>query len=251
MTIDPDGERDDRPCASRTRARSRAGRRPTDLKSASSPLASRKADEEPDDRGEEPGHEPLERGRPGAPGARSRPSSRSVANSRVRWAIVIESVFAITNAPTKSAMPPNASRKYCRNESAEVDLIGALLAPAASPVRTWVCGGRTVWIWRRAAWRRDARLGGDVDLVELALLVEERLRGRQVEDRERRAADRGRVAEVGRCPMIRNGCSVPARGDHADRVADGEGACESPCAASIATSSGAGGPASRDERRAG
>ncbi len=39
------------------------------------------------------------------------PSVRSVANSRVRCAIVIESVFAITNAPTNSATPPNASRK--------------------------------------------------------------------------------------------------------------------------------------------
>ena len=45
---------------------------------------------------------------------REAPSVRSVANSRVRWAIVIESEFAITNAPTKSAMPPNASRKSCR-----------------------------------------------------------------------------------------------------------------------------------------
>ena len=36
---------------------------------------------------------------------------RSVANSRVRCAIVIESELAITNAPTKSAMPPKASRK--------------------------------------------------------------------------------------------------------------------------------------------
>ncbi len=42
---------------------------------------------------------------------REAPTVRSVANSRVRWAIVIESVLAITNAPTKSAMPPNASRK--------------------------------------------------------------------------------------------------------------------------------------------
>jgi hypothetical protein len=39
------------------------------------------------------------------------PSVRRVANSRVRWATVIESVLAITNAPTKSAIPPNASRK--------------------------------------------------------------------------------------------------------------------------------------------
>ena len=38
------------------------------------------------------------------------PIVRSVANSRVRCAIVIESEFAMTNEPTKSAIPPNASR---------------------------------------------------------------------------------------------------------------------------------------------
>ncbi len=41
---------------------------------------------------------------------------RTVANSRVRWAIVIESEFAITKAPTKSAIPPKARRKPRRNE---------------------------------------------------------------------------------------------------------------------------------------
>ena len=40
---------------------------------------------------------------------REAPSVRSVANSRIRWAIVIESVFAITNAPTNSAIPAKAS----------------------------------------------------------------------------------------------------------------------------------------------
>ena len=39
------------------------------------------------------------------------PSVRSVASSRTRWAMVIDSVFAITKLPTKSAMPPKASRK--------------------------------------------------------------------------------------------------------------------------------------------
>ena len=42
------------------------------------------------------------------------PSVRRVANSRVRWAIVIASEFAITKAPTKSATPANDSRKVCR-----------------------------------------------------------------------------------------------------------------------------------------
>ena len=42
---------------------------------------------------------------------REAPSVRSVASSCVRWATVIESVLKITNAPTKSAMPPKPSRK--------------------------------------------------------------------------------------------------------------------------------------------
>ena len=42
---------------------------------------------------------------------REAPSVRSVASSRVRCAIVIESELAITNAPTKSAITPKASRK--------------------------------------------------------------------------------------------------------------------------------------------
>ena len=42
---------------------------------------------------------------------REAPSVRRVASSRTRCATVIESVLAMTNAPTKSAMPPKASRK--------------------------------------------------------------------------------------------------------------------------------------------
>jgi hypothetical protein len=42
---------------------------------------------------------------------REAPIVRSVANSRVRCATVIESVLKMTNAPTKSAMPANESRK--------------------------------------------------------------------------------------------------------------------------------------------
>jgi hypothetical protein len=40
---------------------------------------------------------------------RDPPRVRRVANSRVRWATVIESVLKMTNAPTNSAMPPKAS----------------------------------------------------------------------------------------------------------------------------------------------
>ncbi len=72
---------------------------------------------------------------------RDAPSVRSVANSRVRCAIVIESEFAITNAPTNSATPPNARRNFCRNERKSVTSDASLVACAA-PVLTWVVGGR-------------------------------------------------------------------------------------------------------------
>ena len=42
---------------------------------------------------------------------REAPIVRNVANSRVRWATVIEKVLKMTNAPTKSAMPAKTRRK--------------------------------------------------------------------------------------------------------------------------------------------
>ena len=42
---------------------------------------------------------------------RDAPSVRRVANSRVRWATVIDRVLKITNAPTNSAMPPKPRKK--------------------------------------------------------------------------------------------------------------------------------------------
>jgi hypothetical protein len=45
---------------------------------------------------------------------REAPRVRSVASSRIRWATVMASVFAITKAPTKSAIPPKASRRYLK-----------------------------------------------------------------------------------------------------------------------------------------
>ena len=43
---------------------------------------------------------------------RDAPIVRRVANSRIRCAIVIPSVFAITKAPTKTAMPAKARSAY-------------------------------------------------------------------------------------------------------------------------------------------
>ena len=120
---------------------------------------------------------------------RDAPIVRSVANSRVRCAIVIESEFAITNAPTKSAMPPNASRKFCRKlVNAFVSLASVSAWP--SPLRTCVC------------WRQDRRGSGASSAASptpgflatriwssLPFLLEQALRGREVEAGERRAAD--------------------------------------------------------------
>ncbi len=69
------------------------------------------------------------------------PSVRSVASSRVRCAIVIESVFAMTKLPTKSATPANASRKSLKIERNPFVSFVACFASACA-VRTWAVGGR-------------------------------------------------------------------------------------------------------------
>ncbi len=49
------------------------------------------------------------------------PSVRSIANSRMRWATVIEKVLKMTNAPTSTAAPANASRAGVKNELIEFE----------------------------------------------------------------------------------------------------------------------------------
>ncbi len=72
---------------------------------------------------------------------RDAPIVRSVANSRTRWATVIDSVLKMTKAPTKRAMMPNASKKYW------MMFVNSSTSWVASwvswtPVCTWVLGGR-------------------------------------------------------------------------------------------------------------
>src|SRR5215218_8492385 len=82
---------------------------------------------------------------------REPPIVRTVANSRVRWAIVIESELAITKLPTKSAIPPNARRKPRRNEM-------KLFVSAASSWTCWVAvftcavGGSSARRSRTSSW---------------------------------------------------------------------------------------------------
>ena len=55
------------------------------------------------------------------------PSARSIANSRVRWATVIEKVLKMMKAPTSTAAPASASSAGVRNEP-----IWSLISSAAS-----------------------------------------------------------------------------------------------------------------------
>ena len=87
---------------------------------------------------------------------REAPSVRSVASSRVRWATVMEIVLKITNAPTNSAMAPNASRMYLTRLVPAVIWAASWLA-CWLPVRTCATGGRRGLI---SAARRDSETPG-------------------------------------------------------------------------------------------
>ena len=137
-----------------------------------SPLARAEPDEEPDDAARTPitsASMMIER----SSWRRDAPSVRSVASSRVRCAIVIESEFAITKLPTKSATPPNPSRNFWRKEMNEF----------VSLLSSWACARRSAPGVRRGGWRWICRsswsvetfgFGRDRDLVELPGLAEER-----------------------------------------------------------------------------
>ncbi len=98
---------------------------------------------------------------------------RSIANSRSRWATVIENVLKMMNAPTKTAITPNASRAGVEEA---VDLVvdvtrgvgrvldaGLDLDPRRADGRSHPVGELLL---RDAADRRDA------DLAQLTLLAE-------------------------------------------------------------------------------
>ena len=115
---------------------------------------------------------------------------RSVANSRVRWAIVIESEFAITKLPTKSAIPPNASRKSCRKEMNEFVSSASFFACCCAGARL---GGRRqdrAATCFKAPGRTTPGFAAIAISSSLPALVEQPLGRREVEPGEGRAADR-------------------------------------------------------------
>ncbi len=63
------------------------------------------------------------------------PSVRSIANSRARWATVIENVLKIRKAPTKTAIPAKTNSAVLRNPNPSW-MSPASSAAVSAPVRT-------------------------------------------------------------------------------------------------------------------
>ena len=176
---------------------------PKATNSASRPFASTEADEEARSRTRARRSPALERSRSEHLAPRWRRSSAASRTRASRWAIVIESVLAITKLPTNSAMPPNASRNFCRKPRKSVVSSAScfrLLRVRFAPACRTAGSAETA---RGASAASTPGLRRHVDLVELAHLVEELLGGRQVEDRQRRAADRGRRRRACAIPVTR------------------------------------------------
>src|SRR3954470_5160212 len=129
---------------------------------------------------------------------REAPSVRRVANSRARWATVIDRVLKITNDPTNRAIAANASRKYWkkrRNSSTSPASCAAWSAAFLTCAERGSIGAtsrtrRSGETPLRAARGRAALARGERDRVELAGLASEPLRDRHREHRDRRPAER-------------------------------------------------------------
>ena len=132
---------------------------------------------------------------------------------------MIESEFAMTNEPTKSAIPPNASRNALRKEM-NSSVSAASDAACSLPDSDLRVRRKDLLDLGDQLVIRHVRLRGHRDLVESADLLEQPLRRGQVEAGERGAADRQAGAELddARDPQ------APDRpfGLHADRLADRE-----------------------------
>ena len=127
---------------------------------------------------------------------RDAPSVRSVASSRVRCAIVIESEFAITNEPTKSAIPPNASRKPWRNvmNSFVSSASASRLLAAGLDLRARPGGSSS--ICETSSCSVASGFAATAISSSCPSFSHQPLRGREVEAGERRAADREPGAEL-------------------------------------------------------
>ena len=116
------------------------------------------------------------------------PSARRSASSRVRWAVMIENVLKMMNAPTNSAMNAKTRRAVLKNPSPSLSA-SVFSSATALAVTASTPSGSTCSI------RRDAILRDHVDRIEDAHLAEGLLRGRQVEHREGRPGEVVGLAE--------------------------------------------------------
>ena len=125
---------------------------------------------------------------------REAPSVRRVASSRSRWATVIASVFAITKLPTNSATPPKPSRKYLMKSSPCCVSLESALACSAADL-TWVVSESSGRICPSSSGVVTPSSALTRIRSSLPRLSNSRLCGRQVEDRDRGAAERVDGAE--------------------------------------------------------
>ena len=122
------------------------------------------------------------------------PSVRSIPNSRVRWATVIENVLKIRKAPTNTEIPANDEQRVVRKREAVLDVGASSSAACCSPVFARTSAGSAALIRSRSSSGVDPLGGLDVDLV-VALLAGDPLDLVHREDGEARAAERHPGAE--------------------------------------------------------
>ena len=123
------------------------------------------------------------------------PSERSMANSRIRWATVIEKALKMMNAPTITATPPKASRMVQHRADRVADRLGVIGHALRRGLDVGIVRQRLLEAPRQRVGR-DTRLRRHRDARVAARQVVPALRIGQGRRHHRRAADRRRVTEV-------------------------------------------------------
>ena len=97
---------------------------------------------------------------------RMAPMVRSIANSLMRWATVIEKVLKMTNAPTSTAAPANARRAGVKNELMPPAIWSVCSLAASAPVCTFTEPG-TVAMMRCLSSRGETPGSACTEIVEV------------------------------------------------------------------------------------
>ena len=167
---------------------------------------------------------------------RDAPSVRSSANSRMRWATVIEKVLKMMKAPTNSAMPANASSEGLQEAEVVADvlgLLGGLLLAGAHVDRRGRARARSCVL--SCCGRRRPGLAATWISSKPSPLPSIRWASGSMRSSDRRAAERVEAGDLGR---RRRACSTcAARSATAQTLSPSFQPCSSAVAASIAASS--------------